>query len=373
MVRTAYGWLVIGVALDLYWQLREMDGGAIGTYSAGAIRHAVLLGFATLMLMAMAYRTIPVFSGRALRWPRAVPASFGLVAGAAVLRVFPVAFTTAPERLDFKLITAGGFLLFGGLCVFAAEVYASMFGRAAAEPATAGATEAVVEAAPEPARVAPQAVAAAPAAVESAPPAAADAAEAAPARARPPGPIARDTVVADALKLSPAVLQVLLDYGFGPLADPEMRARMAPTITIERAAAFLAANPDDLVDTLNIVLEQSKPKDAGGLAPIDITMIETAIHKDELLDALKTVNDPEVPVNVVDLGLVYSILVREDYVRVTMGLTSPDCPLADEVEGEVRRAVGLVGGVGAVDVEIVLDPAWSWDRMSPTARAAMGW
>jgi metal-sulfur cluster biosynthetic enzyme len=364
MVRTAYVWLVAAVALDLYWQLREIDGGFTGTYSAGAIRHAVLLGFATLMLMAMAYRTIPVFSGRALRWPRAVPVSFGLVAGAAVLRVFPVAFTTVPDRLDFKLITAGGFLLFGGLSVFAAEICASMFniGR----PTAAAADAAVV---PEHVRdVAP------PAEPQASPetPAAADPA-AVPARKRPPGPIARDTVVSDALALSPAVLQVLLDYGFGPLADPEMRARMAPTITIERAAAFLSANPDDLVDTLNIVVGQSKPKDEGGLAPIEVTMIETSLHKADLLDALKSVNDPEVPVNIVDLGLVYSMLVRESYVRVTMGLTSPDCPLADEVEGEVRVALGAVHGVEAVDVEIVLDPPWSWDRMSPTARAAMGW
>jgi metal-sulfur cluster biosynthetic enzyme len=358
MVRTAYAWLVIGITLDVYWQLREIDGGFTGMYAAGAIRHAMLLGFATLMLMAMAYRTVPVFSGQALRWPRAVPVSFALVAAAAVLRVFPVALTTAPSKLDFKLMTMGGFLLFFGLAVFAAELVSSMFGRRAVAAEATEAVEAAIEQTTVPA-----------------PPATMPPTEAAtPAEpARPAGPITRETIVADALKLSPSVLQVLLDYGFGPLADPEMRARMAPTITIERAAAFLSANPDDLVDTLNIMVGSARPVDDGSTAPIEITTIDTEVGEDELVEALKGVLDPEVPVNIIDLGLVYTMLVRDQYVRVTMGLTSPDCPLADEVEGQVRAALMDVAGIETVDVEIVTDPAWSWDRMSAAARVAMGW
>jgi uncharacterized protein involved in response to NO len=132
MVRAAYGWLLAGAALDAYWRLREMEGGFTPFYAAGAIRHAFLLGFATLMIMAMAYRVVPVFSGRALRWPAAVPASYVMVVSAAVLRVAPVAFVVVPAKLDFKLLTAGGVLLFFGLGVFFVELATSMFGRFAA-------------------------------------------------------------------------------------------------------------------------------------------------------------------------------------------------------------------------------------------------
>jgi uncharacterized protein involved in response to NO len=129
MVQTAYAWLLVGVALDVYWRLRELEGGFTPFYAAGAIRHAFLLGFATMMIMAMAYRTAPVFSGRALRWPAAVPASFLMVALAAVLRVMPVALTPVPSKLDFKLLTAGGVLLFLGLAIFLVELMSCMFAR----------------------------------------------------------------------------------------------------------------------------------------------------------------------------------------------------------------------------------------------------
>jgi hypothetical protein len=138
--QTAYGWLLAGAAPTYCGCVRWRRFTPL--YAAGAIRHAFLLGFATLMIMAMAYRTVPVFSGRPLRWPAAgVPASFALVASAAVLRVLPVAFTTAPSKLDFKLMTAGGFLLFFGLAVFAAEIASSMFGWFAAAPAAASPAE----------------------------------------------------------------------------------------------------------------------------------------------------------------------------------------------------------------------------------------
>ena len=116
------------------------------------------------------------------------------------------------------------------------------------------------------------------------------------------GPIRRDTIVADALALSPLVLQVLLDYGFGPLADPEMRASMARSITIDRAATFLGADPQALVDTLNIAIGETRALGAGGIAPIDVTLLDTSVTEDQLLRELKTVNDPEIPVNIVDLG-----------------------------------------------------------------------
>ncbi len=359
MVQTAYAWLLIGAALDVYWRLRELDGGFTPFYAAGAIRHAFLLGFATLMIMAMAYRTVPVFSGRALRWPAGVPASYLMVAAAGVLRVFPVAFTPAPSKLDFKLLTAGGVLLFFGLGTFFVELTTSMFARfaAAAEGAAGAATPAPLdqrtrapEGGPDPTET---------------------------GRAggrRPAGPVRRDMTVAEALALSPIVLTVLLDYGFGPIADPEMRARMAPTITLERAAAFLSADPDALVDTLNMAIGRTpQPERGEAVAPIDIKLIETTVTEEAVRTALKTCNDPEIPVNIVDLGLVYGVAVRDAYAHVRMTLTAPGCPMADEVEEQVRGALLGVHGIETVDVDVVEQPAWTPERMSPAARAAVGW
>ncbi|TAK57767.1 MAG: hypothetical protein EPO22_11760, partial [Dehalococcoidia bacterium] len=213
MVQTAYGWLLAGVALDVYWRLRELEGGFTPYYAAGAIRHAFLLGFATLMLMAMTYRTVPVFSGRALRWPAAVPVSFVMVASAAVLRVFPVAFTPAPSKLDFKLLTAGGVLLFFGLGIFFVELMSSMFARFAGSAARAASAEGAAAAVP----AASSTVRFGQMRHEAENGARPQKAAAPPATPRPAGPARRDTTVADAIELSPRVLQVLLDYGFGPL------------------------------------------------------------------------------------------------------------------------------------------------------------
>lgn len=287
MIRTAYAWLLTGVALDVYWRLRELDGGFTPLYAAGAIRHAFLLGFATLMIMAMAYRTVPVFAGRPLRWPAGVPASFALVASAAALRVLPVALTAVPSKLDFKLVTAGGFVLFAGVAVFAVEIMQAMFGKRAlaAAPLVDAAAPAAPAAPPPPVRHEDL--------VPHGGPSAADVQPAA-QPLRVAGPIRRDTIVADALALSPLVLQVLLDYGFGPLADPEMRARMTPSITMDRAAAFVGADPQALVDTLNIAIGGTRAPGAGGIAPIDVALLDTSVTEDQLLRELKTVNDPEI-------------------------------------------------------------------------------
>ena len=363
MVRTAYAWLLTGVALDVYWRLRELDGGFTPFYAAGAIRHAFLLGFATLMIMAMAYRTVPVFAGRPLRWPSGVPISFALVASAAALRVLPVALTAAPSKLDFKLVTVGGFVLFAGVAVFAVEIMQAMFGKRASAAAPLGDAAA--------ATTPPQPVGH----EELVPHGGLNAADVQPAARslRVAGPIRRDTIVADALALSPLVLQVLLDYGFGPLADPEMRASMARSITIDRAATFLGADPQALVDTLNIAIGETRALGAGGIAPIDVTLLDTSVTEDQLLRELKTVNDPEIPVNIVDLGLIYSVTVHDAYAHLKMTLTAPACPLADEVEASVRAALLRVPGIETADVDVVQEPPWTADRLSPSARAMLGW
>jgi len=92
-----------------------------------------------------------------------------------------------------------------------------------------------------------------------------------------------------------------------------------------------------------------------------------------IVKALSTVFDPELPVNIYDLGLVYDVIVDASAsVGIRMTLTAPACPAAQVLPGQVKRAVEAVPGVGAVHVDIVWDPPWSRDRMSDAARLQLG-
>ena len=95
---------------------------------------------------------------------------------------------------------------------------------------------------------------------------------------------------------------------------------------------------------------------------------------DSVVEACKTVYDPEIPVNIVDLGLIYTIDInQENAVRVVMTLTAPGCPVAGEMPGWVENAVSAVEGVSGVEVRMTFDPPWTPDRMSEEAQVAVGW
>ena len=93
---------------------------------------------------------------------------------------------------------------------------------------------------------------------------------------------------------------------------------------------------------------------------------------DDIVAALKTVYDPEIPSDIYELGLIYKIDVDDDRnVEVDMTLTAPGCPVAGEMPGWVENAVGAVEGVGQVKVNLVFDPPWTVDRMSDEAKLAL--
>ncbi|MEM0442750.1 MAG: iron-sulfur cluster assembly protein [Candidatus Caldarchaeum sp.] len=95
---------------------------------------------------------------------------------------------------------------------------------------------------------------------------------------------------------------------------------------------------------------------------------------EQVMEALKNCYDPEIPVNIVDLGLIYDVkIVDERTVYVKMTLTAPGCPVGAFVAEQVKEAITtLVEGVERVDVELVFDPPWTPDRMSEDAKAALG-
>jgi FeS assembly SUF system protein len=94
----------------------------------------------------------------------------------------------------------------------------------------------------------------------------------------------------------------------------------------------------------------------------------------DIIGALKTVFDPEIPADIYELGLIYRVDIDDDRnVAIEMTLTAPACPVAAEMPGWVQDAVGAVPGVGQVDVKMVFDPPWSTERMSDEARVALNW
>lgn len=95
--------------------------------------------------------------------------------------------------------------------------------------------------------------------------------------------------------------------------------------------------------------------------------------KRHVIEMLATVTDPEIPVNIYELGLVYDIdITEEGDVRVVMTLTTPNCPVAESMPGEVESKVGSVPGVRSVFVELVWDPPWTPERMSEAAKLELG-
>jgi len=96
--------------------------------------------------------------------------------------------------------------------------------------------------------------------------------------------------------------------------------------------------------------------------------------KDQVIEALRTVFDPEIPVNIHALGLIYGVLIGEDgRCKITMTLTSPHCPAAESLPGEVEVKARAVAGVTGVEVSLVWDPPYTMDRLSEEARLMLGY
>jgi metal-sulfur cluster biosynthetic enzyme len=95
-------------------------------------------------------------------------------------------------------------------------------------------------------------------------------------------------------------------------------------------------------------------------------------EQDEIVDALRSVVDPELNVNIVDLGLVYTVQSRDDEIDVEMTLTTPACPAGPEILRNAVTALEKLEGVGKANVKLVMTPPWSPDRMSDAARDELG-
>lgn len=99
---------------------------------------------------------------------------------------------------------------------------------------------------------------------------------------------------------------------------------------------------------------------------------ETTITEEVIYEALRECNDPEIPVDIVSLGLVYGVTIVDDWVGVKMTLTSPGCPASNFISQQVKDRLKKVPGVGDADVRIVWQPEWNASRMSDEAKKKLG-
>ena len=114
-------------------------------------------------------------------------------------------------------------------------------------------------------------------------------------------------------------------------------------------------------------MDDAAPIPADATAPL--SQVELDSLTDQLIEKLKTVFDPEIPVDIYELGLIYKVDVSDDKdVAIDMTLTAPGCPVAGEMPGWVEEAVREIPGIGNVTVELVFDPPWDPSRMSDEAK-----
>jgi metal-sulfur cluster biosynthetic enzyme len=113
------------------------------------------------------------------------------------------------------------------------------------------------------------------------------------------------------------------------------------------------------VDTVPAVAADTVPEDEGSV-------------KEQVLEALHRVNDPELGINIVDLGLVYGVELQDETVHITYTLTTMGCPIGPLIEAEIKQLLSGIDGVSDVDAEMVLRPPWTPEMMSDEAKAALG-
>jgi FeS assembly SUF system protein len=119
-------------------------------------------------------------------------------------------------------------------------------------------------------------------------------------------------------------------------------------------------------DYLEGFLAQPPPRAAGAEAP-------GGDLYEGVIEALKDIYDPEIPVNIYDLGLIYDVeITPEHHAKIKMTLTTPHCPVAESMPGEVELRVGAVPGIGDAEVELVWDPPWDPQKMTDEAKLELG-
>lgn len=330
-VRIAYLWVLISGAMLLGYTIYQATTGAPVSHPwMGAYRHAITVGFVSMMIFGMAGRIVPVFEGQQLYSVRLFNASFWLLNIGNLMRVvfqilagkFGGAFYVLMGVSSYFEVTACG--------IFTYVLWRTMDGDS--QPSEA-------------------------------------AAEGEPTVSSEEGEVAlsASTKVIPLVERYPATLEVLLRHGFSQLQNPVMRNTIGKVATLGMVCQMHGVNLAELIPELDAVIHPQVPR-------TDTTSTGNPVVEKLVWTALTDCYDPEIPdVNIVDLGLVYGVAVNADgECRVTMTLTTQGCPMADTITQAVESAVANTPGVRSAKVGLVFDPPWSPERMSPSARQKLG-
>ena len=142
---------------------------------------------------------------------------------------------------------------------------------------------------------------------------------------------------------------------------PPPKARVSDLVETPSVADTFARKRDYLEGFLS-----QKPAEPSGTEP-------GADLYEAVIEALKDIYDPEIPVNIYDLGLIYDVEITPDHhAKVKMTLTTPHCPVAESMPGEVELRIGAVPGIGDAEVELVWDPPWDPQKMTDEAKLELG-
>ncbi|MFM2409637.1 MAG: hypothetical protein RL481_465 [Pseudomonadota bacterium] len=148
---------------------------------------------------------------------------------------------------------------------------------------------------------------------------------------------------------------------------------MSDNIRVEEVDS-VPSPPKARVESVTETFERKKDYLEGFLAqkPAPAAASGDEALQEAIIEALKEIYDPEIPVNIYDLGLIYGVEVNDGHALVTMTLTTPHCPVAESMPGEVELRVGAVPGVGDAEVNLVWEPAWGPQNMTDEARLELG-
>ena len=122
----------------------------------------------------------------------------------------------------------------------------------------------------------------------------------------------------------------------------------------------------------NKSLKDFLPNNKGSyIKKFNIESYTSIVSEQKIIECIKTVMDPEIPVNLYDLGLIYSIIINENNVLIEMTLTNPNCPVAGQMPENVGKSIEHLDGLKSIEVRLVWKPVWSKDLMSEDAKLAL--
>ena len=164
------------------------------------------------------------------------------------------------------------------------------------------------------------------------------------------------------------------------MSDPTESSSPASPAAAARPAhdRELPVTPTDGDGAAHVAIPESsaagaeQSPDGSAPVPVGASSTDEALTEDQVKLALRRVKDPELNLNILDLGLVYDIRVEGNAVAIDMTLTSPGCPSGPEIMGDAERHLRALPGVGDVSVNLVWSPFWSPDRIEPRVRAYLG-